>query len=99
MVLPRCGAPSAFRGLGVPIRAWGKAGRRNGEFVKPRAISVSQSEVYVVDTTGRVQVFTEDGEYVRQWSVPESTNGTPTSIAFDREGRDTKYFCNFFDGK
>lgn len=94
-VLPCCGTPSKSYKLEVPTRVWGKAGRRNGEFVKPRAINLSQGEVYVVDTTGRVQVFTEDGEYTRQWSVPEFKNGTPTSIAFDREGRiylpDTHY--------
>jgi hypothetical protein len=85
-------APAA---LGYPVHVWGKAGRRNGEFVKPRAINVHQGEVYVVDTTGRIQVFDEDGTYVRQWSVPESKNGTPTSVSFDRQGRvylpDTHY--------
>ena len=90
-----CNAPSKVKKTDVPTHVWGKAGRRNGEFVKPRAINLYQGEVYVVDTTGRIQVFSEDGAYRRQWSVPEFKNGTPTSIAFDWQGQvylpDTHY--------
>ena len=76
-------------------QAWGGPGRRNGSFLKPRAIGVDSGEVYVIDGTGRVQVFTEEGRYLRQWSVPDAENGTPTCVAFDRQGRvlvpDTHY--------
>jgi len=77
------------------VVAWGGPGRRNGSFITPRAIGVDKGEVYVVDTTGRVQVFTQDGGFLRQWFLPESENGTPTCVAFDRRGRvllpDTHY--------
>jgi DNA-binding beta-propeller fold protein YncE len=76
-------------------KVWGQAGRRSGSFVRPRAVSVKDNEVYVVDTTGRIQVFTFDGEFVRSWSTPAYENGTPTGVSFSREGRvlipDTHY--------
>jgi len=89
-----CGGPG-----GRPARAiykvWGQAGRRSGSFVRPRAIGVKGDEVYVVDTTGRIQVFTLDGEFLRSWSTPAHETGTPTGVAFSREGRvlipDTHY--------
>jgi DNA-binding beta-propeller fold protein YncE len=40
-------------------------------------------EVYVIDTTGRVQVFNSGGGYLRHWTLPETENGTPTDVAFD----------------
>lgn len=67
--------------------AWGRQGRRFGEFLRPRAIGVCEDEVYVIDTTGRVQVFDESGAFVRHWILPETENGTPTAIAFHPDGR------------
>lgn len=79
----------------TPMQTWGKQGRRFGEFLRPRAIGVNAGEVYVIDTTGRVQVFDEDGAFLRHWNLPESDNGTPTAIAFHENGRvlipDTHY--------
>lgn len=62
--------------------AWGTQGLRDGDFLRPRAIGVHDSEVYVIDTTGRVQVFDEDGAFQRGWRTPSAENGTPTAIAF-----------------
>ncbi|NIA15361.1 MAG: hypothetical protein GWP08_14925 [Nitrospiraceae bacterium] len=83
-VLAGCG----YRSEGVSERfvAWGTRGLRNGEFRKPRAIGVRANEVFVVDTTGRVQVFDADGAYLRGWSTPSSDNGTPTAVAFAPDG-------------
>ena len=79
----------------------GGEGLRDGSFLRPRAIGVQDNQVYVVDTTGRVQVFTRDGVFVRLWKVPESEDatgrpgGTPTAVAFGTDGRvlipDTHY--------
>lgn len=69
------------------VQGWGRQGRRFGEFLRPRAIGVCEGEVYVIDTTGRVQVFTESGEFLRHWVIPDTTNGTPTAIAFHENGR------------
>lgn len=91
--LAGCGSASVRRK--EPSLTWGGPGRRNGEFIKPRAIGEREGEVFVIDMTGRIQVFSEDGRFLRLWSVPESENGTPTSLAFDGEGNlvvpDTHY--------
>ena len=74
---------SACSGAPAPVLArggWGAEGLRDGFFMRPRAIDICNDEVYVIDTTSRVQVFTKDGQFKRQWSVPEVTRGTPTAI-------------------
>ena len=74
------------RGVASNIVVWGREGRRDGDFIRPRAIGVHGGEVFVIDTTGRVQVFTPKGEFRRMWEVPASQNGTPTAIAFRPNG-------------
>jgi DNA-binding beta-propeller fold protein YncE len=58
-------------------------------------VGVWRDEVYVIDTTGRVQVFTRAGEFQRKWRMPSAENGTPTGVAFDNNERvliaDTHY--------
>lgn len=53
-------------------------------------------EIYIVDMTARIQVFTTSGKYLRAWNTPDSQNGRPTGLSFDREGNllvaDTHYF-------
>jgi sugar lactone lactonase YvrE len=55
-----------------------------------------QDQLYIVDMTARIQVFTPEGEYLRSWKTPESTNGRPTGMSIDRDGNlcvaDTHYF-------
>lgn len=46
---------------------------------------MSEGEVFVIDTTGRVQVFTPEGEFLRLWNTPSAENGTPTAIDFSGE--------------
>jgi DNA-binding beta-propeller fold protein YncE len=50
-------------------------------------VGVWQGEVYIIDTTGRLQVFDAAGEFVRHWMIPETENGTPTAITFHDDGR------------
>jgi len=69
------------------ITAWGGSGHRDGQFRQPRAIGVMNGEVYVIDKTGRIQVFDEHGTFKRTWSTPAQKNGTPTCVSFSR--RDT----------
>lgn len=72
---------------GLPeCTAWGSEGFRNGCFLRPRAIAVHGQEVYVIDTSGRVQVFDRGGAYQRGWELPEYKNGTPTAITFRKDG-------------
>lgn len=65
-----------------PEGIWGEEGLRDGAFLHPRAIGIHDGEIYVIDKTGRIQVFTTTGELRRIWSTPRSDNGTPTAIAF-----------------
>jgi NHL repeat len=76
---------------------WGKSGIGSGLFQKPRAMAIDKADrLFIVDMTARIQVFTRDGEYLYGWSTPESKNGRPTGLSFDREGNllvaDTHYF-------
>ncbi len=58
-------------------------------------MGATDTELYVIDTTGRVQVFTHGGKRLRGWHMPEAQNGTPTGITFANDGRvivpDTHY--------
>ena len=75
--------------------SWGGPGERDGEFLRPRAVGAFRDEVYVIDVTGRVQVFSETGAFRRKWHMPAADNGTPTGVAFDHDDRvliaDTHY--------
>jgi len=88
-----CGRMPTAGGTGY--MAWGQAGRSGGAFIKPRAVEVIEGEVYVIDTTGRVQVFDLDGQFTRSWNLPAYENGTPTDLSPDGKGRlviaDTHY--------
>lgn len=74
---------------------WGRSGKREGTFQRPRAVTATASDVYVADTTGRIQVFDHEGAFKRKWSMPSAENGTPTSITVAHDGRviipDTHY--------
>jgi DNA-binding beta-propeller fold protein YncE len=76
---------------------WGERGVNDGQFQKPRAIAIdSKDQLYIVDMTARIQVFTPDGKFLRSWRTPESKNGKPSGLSFDNEGNllvaDTHYF-------
>ena len=70
---------------------WGSLGTGEGQFSTPLGIALdTDSSVYVADTNnGRIQVFSRDGTYLRQWPVPYSeTAGSawPVSIAINATG-------------
>lgn len=65
---------------------WGESGARDGEFRRPRAIAATENEVFVADTSGRMQVFSHEGAYLRGWIMPEYENGTPTAITISSDG-------------
>lgn len=83
--LVACGRTRGLRSRDV--LTWGSEGLRDGAFLEPRAIGVWDDEVYVIDTTGRVQVFDADGQFLRLWNTPDASNGTPTDLSFARDGR------------
>lgn len=54
----------------LPVaRSWGAAGTEPGQFNRPRGIAIGpDGEVYVVDSdNSRIQVFSPDGSFLRQW--------------------------------
>jgi sugar lactone lactonase YvrE len=80
---------------------WGRRGISEGRFQKPRAMAIDDADqLYIVDMTGRIQVFSCEGEYLRDWRTPDITNGKPSGLSFDRDGNlmvaDTHYFQVLF---
>jgi len=92
-LLSACSRTGSHEKAGYTV--WGENGRRDGQFIRPRAILANGEDVYVIDTTGRVQVFTTDGLFKRSWSLPHSERGTPTGICVGRNANllipDTHY--------
>lgn len=83
------------------IATWGRRGISAGRLQKPRAITIdAHDHLYIVDMSGRIQVFTTDGQYLRGWRTPEIKLGKPSGLSFDRSGRlmvaDTHYFRVLF---
>jgi DNA-binding beta-propeller fold protein YncE len=95
LLLPPACAP-AGPGDAPPVAVWGRAGSGDGQFTKPRAVAADgRGHVYVVDMTGRIQQFAEDGRFLLSWRTPSVERGRPTDIECDREGNvvvaDTHY--------
>ncbi len=79
------GAPGCVPGstTELPDLVWGRRGLGPGRFLKPRAITIDEDDLlYIVDTTGRIQVFDVDGNLLRFWRTPLTANGRPTGLAF-----------------
>ena len=75
-------------GHGQTELVWGRRGQSSGRFLKPRAITIDrQDQLYIVDTTGRIQVFDRDGNWLREWRTPETKNGRPTGLAIKQGKR------------
>ena len=82
-------------------RVWGRRGISDGRFQKPRAISVGPNDdLYIVDMTGRIQVFNKDFEFLRSWKTPETYTGRPVGLSHHPDGNlivaDTHYFRVLF---
>jgi len=78
-------------------KTWGRLGLEDGKFQKPRAGCIdAEGRLYVVDMTARIQVFDEEGNFIRAWSSPDHATGRPSGLSIDRRGRllvsDTHYF-------
>ncbi|QDV14904.1 NHL repeat protein [Rosistilla oblonga] len=98
VALPVAGCIDPPGASGAVDLVWGRRGLSEGRFQKPRAIAIdAEDQLYIVDTTGRIQVFSADGEYLRGWKTPDVTNGRPTGLQVDDASRrllvaDTHYF-------
>ena len=93
--LPGCGGqPSDAQRV---QSVWGRFGTSQGRLRKPRAMTIdSKDQLYIVDMTARIQVFSADGKYLRSWQTPQFANGKPSGLSLDRQGNllvaDTHYF-------
>jgi sugar lactone lactonase YvrE len=86
---------------GEPDLIWGRRGLSDGRLQKPRAMAIDdQDRLYIVDMTGRIQVFSADGEFLRGWRTPKIDQGRPTGLSFDSAGNlmvaDTHYYRVLF---
>ncbi len=94
--VPKIGAARA------PDLVWGRRGvASDGLMYKPRAMTIDdKDQIYIVDLTGRVQVFTADGEFLRSWRTPIAVQGKPLGLAIGNDGAvivsDTHYFRVLF---
>lgn len=79
-----CSKPPAVES--VAFRSWGGPGGNLGQFTHPRAVACHGQEVFIIDKSGRVQVFRRDGIAIREWRMPDQDHGTPTSIGVSPEG-------------
>jgi sugar lactone lactonase YvrE len=84
---------------GVPELAWGKKGVRDGEFSRPRAVTIDPlGRLFVVDFTARVQMFDRAGTHLGlTFTPPDFRNGRPSGLGVDNRGRlmvaDSHYHC------
>jgi DNA-binding beta-propeller fold protein YncE len=79
-----------------PLLIFGRTGMGPGEFSYPRAAVLGSDRlIYVVDKAARIQSYTLDGRFVRDWQTPEKEAGKPTGLGAGRDGRiyvaDTHY--------
>ncbi|XP_078573787.1 uncharacterized protein LOC144860466 [Branchiostoma floridae x Branchiostoma japonicum] len=67
---------------------FGGLGSERGQFNSPLGVTVSDKEIFVVDCTNqRIQVFTLQGTFVRQFSTVVSGGQiNPQDVAMNREG-------------
>lgn len=95
------------RSGGILEDVWGGRGEAKGLFQKPRAITVnSADQLFIVDMTGRIQVFDREGNFQRSWRTPTIENGKPSGMEISNDQHlmvaDTHYFRVLFytvDGK
>ncbi len=85
----------------LPDLIWGRRGLSEGRLMKPRAMTIDEKDhIYVVDLTGRIQVFDADGVYLRSWRTPVIVQGKPLGLAIGIDGNvivaDTHYFRVLF---
>ena len=87
--------------LDAPDLIIGQRGLSDGRFHKPRALAIDASDmIYVVDKTGRIQKFDDQGKFILGWRTPAIDSGKPTGLSIDTDGSimvaDTHYYRYLF---
>ena len=71
----------------VSGKIWGRRGISDGRFQKPRAMAIdSQDRLFIVDMTGRIQVFRREGEFLHGWKMPKIDTGRPVGLGIHQDG-------------
>ncbi len=83
------------------VMVWSKQGPGSGDLYKPRGIVRGHDNLlYIVDMTGRIQVFDEEGKFVRYWKTPTIVQGKPCGLGWTNDGllmvADTHYYRVLF---
>lgn len=83
------------------VHIWGRRGIDDGSFQTPRALALGPDQcLYIVDKLGRIQVFDQEGEFLRSWRMPATDLGKPVGLSFSNDGllmvADTHYFRILF---
>lgn len=96
-------APPAFGSVREPELIWSRRGnpQTEGRLYRPRAMTIDElDQIYVVDLTGRIQVFDRDGNFLRGWRTPAIEQGKPLGLTIANDGSlivaDTHYFRVLF---
>jgi DNA-binding beta-propeller fold protein YncE/ABC-type spermidine/putrescine transport system permease subunit II len=76
---------------------FGRTGSGQSEFMYPRAIDIAaDGSLYVVDKTGRIQHFTQQGDFINVIKIPDIEAGKPTGMTIAPDGNiyvaDTHYY-------
>lgn len=83
--VPGCSQPGGQTGRFDAV--WGRHGALPGRLNKPRGIAIDKEDnLYIVDFTPRIHVFTPDGKFLRGWQTPQFANGRPQGLSFDLDG-------------
>ena len=68
------------------VKVWGRRGLDEGRFLKPRAIAIDQQDhLYIVDMTGRIQVYDEEQNFVTGWRTPKIKMGKPCGMTISND--------------
>lgn len=86
MLIAGCGSGSEV-GTAPPLLVFGRSGMGPLEFNYPRAAAIGPNgQLYIVDKAGRIQAFTQAGEFVLDWRMPEINAGKPTGLGIAPDG-------------
>ena len=65
--------------------SFGSTGRKDGQFIYARGIDADpvRKRIYILDRTGRLQLFDDNGNYIATWYMPKFEYGYATGISVE----------------